>query len=204
MKRLSRTLLLFTALISFAGAVQADTQIKKIAFLPFSQVSGGDISYLNDSILSMLASRVYLKDEIEVVPVNIAQNALEGYSKSQPVNQFLAQEIAGDLSCDYVCFGTLTEIGGIFSLDVTIVDRLGTNPPRSFFGNSGKSENALYAVNQVADDINEKVFSRVVIRKKRKAELSQEEKQNAHPESLLKGITYGSDAVDDSPFWKIW
>ncbi|QCQ21295.1 FG-GAP-like repeat-containing protein [Desulfoglaeba alkanexedens] len=130
----------------------------RVAILPFSMHTPPDLSYLQDGIWEMLASRLAWEGKVQVVPKSQIQNTLG--SLSGDLSQDAALNIGRSLEADYVLFGSVTALGQAVSLDAKMA---GTEPgaePLSFHTQSGTLDQLIPAVSNFAQDINRKLFGR--------------------------------------------
>jgi TolB-like protein len=133
---------------------------KKLAILPFAMHADRDLTFLQEGIMDMLASRLAWKGEVQVlekgqVKKQVAQS--EG-----PMDRAKALEIGKALQADYVIFGSLTVFGESVSLDARILDVAGGEELMTAFKQTKGMDEVIPTVNQFAMDINEKIMGRSV------------------------------------------
>ncbi len=188
-------IIFFTVLSVFVTSSHSETS--KVVILPFHTNSTEDVTTLNNSIFSMLTSRLHVKDQVEIT------DEISGFNDQIISDEHLARNLGEKNDLDYVILGELTAFSGFISIDVTVVDVKDKSRLLSFFGNSTSRNDIISAINQVADDINETVFGREVTRRYQEAEIKKEADNNQHPEKLLDGV-FIKNKEDSDPFWKIW
>jgi TolB-like protein len=133
---------------------------KKVAIVPFAMHADRDLTFLQEGIMDMLASRLAWKGEVQVlekgqVKKQVAQ--LEG-----PMDRAKALEIGKALQADYVIFGSLTVFGESVSLDARILDVPGAEELMTAFKQTKGMDEVIPTVNQFAMDINEKIMGRSI------------------------------------------
>jgi TolB-like protein len=150
--------LLLTGLIQ--SPVSSAEGPKKLAIVPFAMHADRDLTFLQEGIMDMLASRLAWKGEVQVlekgqVKKQVAQS--EG-----PMDRAKALEIGKALQADYVIFGSLTVFGESVSLDARILDVAGAEELMTAFKQTKGMDEVIPTVDQFAKDINEKIMGRSV------------------------------------------
>lgn len=147
------------------AAAQPQQPLRVIIF-PFHVNAATHLEYIQDGLLDMLSSRLTFKDEVMVVDRTTIKRALQDsslQSGSTPSDQHLVKQTASRLNADYALWGSITEFGESLSIDATMIDISGQKPPVSFSGQSPDMDGAIPAINQLAAQINHKIFGRKTI-----------------------------------------
>jgi TolB-like protein len=212
---------LTVASFNFAAAAEP----KRIALLPFKINAEKDMSFLQNGIFDMLASRLAREGEVIVTSRQEAEDALKAAGNPDPVTESVARTIGAGINADYTLFGSITVLGNSISIDAKMVDVTGQTPTASFFDQSQDLGGIITKVNQIATQINATVFGRrpEVAQKAAPAAPSAPAEPaakpapaddvHAHPEKLVKGrggiegegspfIVPGTE--DESAFQKFW
>jgi len=133
---------------------------KTVAVLPFTMNSPQNLTFLQNGLFSMLASRLSGSGKVAVLDRATVDAALAG--SPGDLTQDRAREIGNRLGTDYVLFGSLTHFGDSVSLDAAMVDVTGDKPALTFFEQSDNMGDVIPLVNTFAGDINLKVFNRSI------------------------------------------
>jgi len=131
---------------------------KTVAIVPFKVNSEKDVNFIRDGIYDMLSSRLYKEGEVEVLSRQQVEKALA--SVSGGFTESKARDFGRLLGADFVLFGSLTVLGNSISLDSKMVDAAGAKPTLSFFEQSEDAGGIVSRVNQMAAEINDKIFGR--------------------------------------------
>lgn len=133
---------------------------KKLAILPFTMNADRDLSFLQEGITDMLASRLAWKGEVDVLEKGLVKEAV---SKSKgPLNKESALAIGRSLQVDYVILGSLTVFGDSVSIDSKILEVAKGEELVTAFNQAKGMDAVIPTVTQFAQDINEKIMGRVV------------------------------------------
>jgi len=133
---------------------------KRVAILPFTMNADRDLTFLQEGIMDMLASRLAWKGEVEVLEKGLVKKQVA--QREGPVDRDRALETGRALQADYVIFGSLTVFGESVSLDARILDVQGSEELMTAFKQTKGMDEVIPTVNQFAIDINEKIMGRVV------------------------------------------
>jgi len=133
---------------------------KRVAILPFTMNADRDLSFLQEGIMDMLASRLAWKGEVEVLEKGLVKKQVA--QLGGPVDKERAIETGKALRADYVIFGSLTVFGESVSLDARILDVQGSEELMTAFKQTKGMDEVIPTVNQFAIDINEKIMGRVI------------------------------------------
>jgi len=155
-------ILLATLILSVSSSVCANAA-KQIAIVPFKVNAEKDMSFLRDGIYDMLASRLYKEDEVEVINRQRIEKALA--SVSGGLTEANTRDFGRLLGADFILFGSLTVLGNSISVDSKMVDVTGAKPAMSFFEQSEDAGGIVNRVNQMAAEINDKMFGRGAVAK---------------------------------------
>lgn len=183
----------------------------KVAIIPFKINAQNDLTFLKDGIYDMLTTRLSDADKVQVLSREETEKALETVEGS--IIESTARDIGLKLGADFVLFGSLTIFGNSVSIDAKMVDVLGSKPTLAFFDQSQGMDEVIPKINFFAQDINEKVFGRVIVSKQLPVQPQTERFQpqteqpdvRAHPEKLMKkdGVVYDDkdiNKMEGSPF----
>ena len=157
---ISKTLLAIFCLLLFFTAAPVLAAPARVAILPFDVNAEKDLTFLQEGILDMLASRLAWQDKVDVINENetkAAVAAVEGFD-----GESRALLVGGKLQADYVLFGSLTVFGESVSIDAKMVDVSGQQEPVPFFAQTGSMGQVIPQINQFATNINATVFGRGV------------------------------------------
>jgi hypothetical protein len=94
---------------------------KSLVLFPLAIYAGQSKAYLGQGIKSMLISRISGRD-IEMIPDENYMSLLDEKEKEGIVAKERAEELARGLKADYAIFGSITTIGGGYSLDLSLLE----------------------------------------------------------------------------------
>jgi hypothetical protein len=114
------------------------------------------MSFLRDGIYDMLASRLYKEGETEVMPRQRVEKGLGAAGGA--VTESSARDLGRQLGADFILFGSLTVLGNSVSVDSKMMDVEGGKPTMSFYEQSEDAGGIVTRVNQMAAEINAKMF----------------------------------------------
>jgi len=182
MQHREKTLLLIALFVLlFTTAGSPAEQVKKVAILPFQMNAPGDLSYMKEGIMDMLASRLAWEGKVEVVEKQVVKEALAGHQG--PLNESAARQVGSNLGVDYALFGSLTVFGESVSIDAKMVALKEDKPPVTVYAQTKGLSEVVPRINDFAQDINNKIFGRgptAVAAPPPQPRFSQ-----AHPETLM-------------------
>ncbi len=182
MQHREKTLLLIALFVLlFTTAGSPAEQVKKVAILPFQMNAPGDLSYMKEGIMDMLASRLAWEGKVEVVEKQVVKEALAGHQG--PLNESAARQVGSNLGVDYALFGSLTVFGESVSIDAKMVALKEDKPPVTVYAQTKGLSEVVPRINDFAQDINNKIFGRgptAVAAPPEQPRFSQ-----AHPETLM-------------------
>ncbi|MBU1709735.1 MAG: VCBS repeat-containing protein [Proteobacteria bacterium] len=183
--------LTFLLLTGIAGASE-ESQKPRVAFLPFEVHAAKDLSYLQDGVRVMLASRLAAGAGIQIIDKLQVDSAV-----AQPQSENMINAVAQAVKADYVVIGSITGLGGSVSLDAKVYKMPEPGAYESFFVTAAREEEIILAIDQLAWDIASKVFgAEPPVRKMRTTTAdtsSQTTFQTAHPDRAF--ITPGGVPV---------
>jgi TolB-like protein len=177
---------------------------KTVAIVPFKVNAEKDMSFLRDGIYDMLASRLYKENETEILSRQRVEKAVGAGSAA--VTESSARDLGRQLGSDFILFGSLTVLGNSISVDSKMVDITGTKPTMSFFEQSEDAGGIVTRINQMAAEINDKMFGRGAVAKapaaaSAPASAPKPPDTHTHPEKMFKdqgGL--GPEGGPGSPF----
>ena len=183
-------------------SVTAKEEIKTICILPFDINASEDLPHLREGIFHMLYSRLSWRDNVVVVPANKIKDSLSRIDKVSGTDGI--GEIAKLTHSDFVMTGTVTKLGGSFSIDAQVYD-IENKRYITFIEQSPKMDDLIDKVSRIAAFINKKVFDRTTrnwekMEQEKQAYIREQKRKN--PEYMMKNPEW-QDA-DESPGWKIW
>ena len=151
------SLLAFVFPESFSTAAAANPA--KVLILPFNIHSQEDLSFLKNGIVDMLSTRLTIEGRAMPISREETEKVTEGMSG--PVNEQSAASLGQQFGADYVLYGSLTVFGESISTDARFFD-MGQGKAVVTFYESGKNQSdVIEHVNRFAEQVSEKVFSRV-------------------------------------------
>ncbi|MCK5230602.1 MAG: VCBS repeat-containing protein [Desulfobulbaceae bacterium] len=149
--------LILSCIFLFSSMTPALGQSRSVAFLPFDVHADRDLSYLSSGIRDMLASRLAGSVGIKIIDKGMVDSALAGSGKISRSEEFV--ELGRRLQSDYVVAGSLTALGGGVSLDAKVYFVSGSAMTENFYATAAKEDDVIVAIDDLAWDIAEKVFS---------------------------------------------
>jgi TolB-like protein len=154
----SLLLLLLIVFTLLSGSLGAETRPFRVAVVPFSINAEKDLTYLQNGIADMLASRLAWENKVQVL--GREQTVAAARQATGPLNEIQAQILGAKLEADYVLFGSLTIFGNSVSMDAKMIDVSGERQTLSFFNQAEGMGQVIPQINRFATDINAKVFGR--------------------------------------------
>ncbi|WP_022661841.1 outer membrane protein assembly factor BamA [Paucidesulfovibrio longus] len=137
---------LFLVLNSFSALAQ-DVGTTKVAVLPFQVNAGGDLSYLKDSLPTLMADRLKAAG-FEITDPDAVQRVLEEMGISV-VDLAKAREIALMTGSSYVLYGSFSQLGDSLSIDSRLVEAFGKEPAQPIVAETEGIINLLPLVDDV-------------------------------------------------------
>jgi TolB-like protein len=195
---------ILVSLLVFMGEVQTVTakeDIKTIAILPFKVNAAEKSAMVREGIGHMLYSRLSWRDNVMVIPTKKIKTHLSDINNSKPYG---IDEIALLTHSDFVLAGTITRLGGSFSIDIQVYD-IENKRYMAFFEQSQKKDELVDKINRIAATINKKIFDRSTMaweKMEQEKHAFIKEQQRKNPEYMMK--TPGWQDTNQSVGWKIW
>ena len=184
MKSKTRVLLslltaLFVLCLGATAALSADAANgpKKVAILPFTMNADRDLTFLQNGIMDMLASRLAWKEKVEIIEKGKINGARADHPG--PLNENKALDIGRALNADYVIMGSLTMFGDSVSMDARILDVKKSEELMTAYDQSKGMDGVIPTVNQFAEDINAKLMGKRVSPRTDDAPLQPEVRESA-------------------------
>ena len=150
------TALCFIVVALFAAAPTQAAQ--RVLVLPFKMNAPQDVTYLQQGILDMFASRLENPGNVQVVSKLEAQQAFKRAGGN--IDASTAQNLAKQAAANYVLFGSVTVLGNNVSIDAKMAPVTSDGQPLSMFAQAEGMDSVIPKVNQFADEINSKMFGR--------------------------------------------
>lgn len=157
-RKLVFRLILIVSCLFLAGSLSTAAGPRKIAILPFTMNADRDLSFLQEGIVDMLASRIAWKGELEVIEKGVVKSELAGVKGA--LNRDAALAVGKRLGVDYVILGSLTVFGDSVSVDARILDVAKSEELITAFNQAKGMDAVIPTITQFAEDINEKVMGR--------------------------------------------
>jgi TolB-like protein len=142
-----------------------DAKPVKVAFLPFTAHAAKDLSYLQEGIRDMLASRLSTNAGIVVVDKALVDQTLANLGTTTADKTIPPEELprlAKNIGADYLVTGSLTALGSGMSIDAKVVQVGDSTSPQTFYRTAATEDDVIPAINQLAADISAKIFHRPV------------------------------------------
>jgi TolB-like protein len=152
-------ILLFISLFAFMHGTNASAEekdLKTVAVLPFAMHAPSTMSYMQDGLRDMLASRLAANGGAIILEQGKVNALLKEPGKTLQRNE--AVELAQQLAVDYIVTGSLTSLGGSMSLDAKVFSSKESFEPLSFYASAAQESEVIGAVNSLSWDIAAKVF----------------------------------------------
>ncbi len=178
-------ILLILACLVHAGAQEAP---KKILILPFNINAKEDLTFLQNGVQDMLATRLAHEDKVITLGKDAIGPALEKVPK--PIKEPTAMELGLSFGADYVVLGSMTVFGESISTDVKFIDIFQKNVLVTF-SQFGKTQGDVLAhIDIFASQVNEKVFGRKTYTysygyQQPAPEKTPQDDRRKHPESIF-------------------
>jgi len=119
-----------------ARAASSDSVSYRLAVLPWKVNAAPDKAYLREALTDMISSRVGSGSgaDIEIVRGDLVEKALGSYHDAAKSHRYgkIAGELGKGLDADFVLYGSISVLGGVTSLDATLLDvKKGKTTPMS-------------------------------------------------------------------------
>lgn len=185
MEKVLPCLMLFLGLLCAGPAAAADAAgaPSRVAILPFNMHTPPSLNYLQDGIREMFASRLGWQGKVQVLEKAATEPAVKGIKGDISAEDAL--RIGKALKVDYVLYGSVTGLGQSISIDARVVTVSGAAGPASFVAQAKTLDDVIPQIDQCAQNINTKVFSRPAEAGKTAAVSESEASATRNPELLL-------------------
>ncbi|MBI4496269.1 MAG: VCBS repeat-containing protein [Deltaproteobacteria bacterium] len=154
-----------------------DPQAYKVAVLPVEVHSPENMDFLKRGLLDMLSSRLELEGRIVVLDKGEVRKALA--QAAGEIDLEKARNIGRAVGADFVVFGSLTKIGGSFSLDLKVAEVKGGKPGAAFFIQAQKMEEVVARVDDLSRSIDERILGHPLAPQVAKATPREEKREAA-------------------------
>ncbi len=188
--------------MGFSGAAETKNDKNTIAVLPFKINAPEDFTYIQNGIVRMFDTRLSWPDAVTVIPKTTIRNYLadmDGVSENKKIGR-----IAKLTRSDFILTGSVTGIGGAFSIDAKIFD-IRNKRYMSFFEQSKTIDTLIDKTDRIAASINKKVFDRTTVSWEKLEQEKQayiKEQQRRNPEYMMQNPQW--QETKESPGWRIW
>jgi len=176
----------FVGTIQFPSVSVAIAAEKRVAVLPFDVNAASDLSYLQQGIRDMLASRLAGGDVLIIEKAKIDAAAA---ARKMPLAEADYRHLAQEIGADYVIGGSITALGGGVSIDAKAIPAAGSEAMKSFFATAGQEGEVIAAINDIAWDLGADLFGRQRPASRSVAPMAAESANpvaTAHPERALR------------------
>lgn len=193
--------ILLPALVFINSASAAEPA--RVLILPFTIHADEDLAYLKKGVADMLASRLALKDKIEVI--GSTDSSLKTEQIPETINAAAAVSLGAKSRSDYVLFGSLTVFGNNISTDARFFDVHQKQALLTFSEVGNAQGEVISHINLLAVRIKEEVFGRKTRPTPPPVAPSSDKPQSAsvsrqHPEKLIdKAAGTGIMDSEDTP-----
>jgi len=143
-------------------AVALSAEGVSVGVLPFFINSQEPLEYLGRAIPDMIASRLEKRGEITVVPTPKLTAALRAHGWTT-LDEAKAVQIGKTAGAEVMVGGTLTKLGSMLSLDVTVFSVTGTREPRRVYVTAADTDSLIAKVNELVRRLNFLILDRQVV-----------------------------------------
>jgi TolB-like protein len=171
---------------AFVPAARADS-IKRVLIIPLTLHAEKDLSYLQQGISDMLASRLAQTGKVTVIGREETAKAVSEITA--PLTDQSAAALGARYQADYVIFGSVTFFGDSLSTDARAVS---VDQAKSVvrFSQAGQKQGDLIGhIDSFASQVNADVFGRKEIAAPPPAPAREAEERRQNPEKLLESET---------------
>jgi TolB-like protein len=156
--------LLMAAIAFFTVGLTLSSAAQKVAVLPFEMNSTQDLTFLQKGLFLMLSSRLADPGKVELINRDTINRIMIDAQKSSltsgTLNESKAKMIGANIGADYILYGSVTIFGESISLDVSMVDIAKQTQALTFSKQAKEPGAVITELNQIATEINYKVFDR--------------------------------------------
>ncbi|HIJ79767.1 MAG: FG-GAP-like repeat-containing protein [Desulfobulbaceae bacterium] len=128
----------------------------RIAFLPFKSNGPKDMTYLTNGIRDMLGSRLASEVGLTIIDRATVDQTLPSPAQLKNVDDY--RQAGKQLQADYLVIGSLTAFGSSLSIDSKVFN-VAQGSLQSFYATAKNEDEIILAIDKLAWDISEKVFS---------------------------------------------
>ena len=125
-----------------------------VLVLPFDIHAVTDLAYMKDQISKIIEKQLH-NFGIEIIKPEMIED-ITGGKMLETIEEI--RNIGIKTGADFVVWGSMTWIGGKFSLDGNLLESYGEKSPKTFFVSGRNIENIPVAVKKLADDFSMKIF----------------------------------------------
>lgn len=133
-------------------------EVRRVALVPLAMNAPERMEYLRAGIEDMLSSRLTWENKVVVLSRPQIEKALEKTAK--PMDESLALQLGKQLEVSVVLWGSINVFGSNVSLDLNLMEIPFRQPVKKFFVQAKGMDEVVGRINEIADNINEKVFAR--------------------------------------------
>jgi hypothetical protein len=140
------------------GGLPAHAEGKKpaaVVITPFDSNAAGKYSHLKDSLRNMLSSRLAARDGIQILDYSLSQKDVDEMRAAK--KQDLAKGLFGRLHADYLATGAIYSTAGGLHLQITLYTESAEGSPLKFTMLAENDERILSSLDQLAQEIGDKV-----------------------------------------------
>lgn len=130
--------------------------LKRVAVLPFAVHAALNLSYLQDGIRSMMASRLAAGAGVEVVDRRKVESVLPVDNDGNWEKDW--QGLAVKVGADYLLTGSVTAMGGGFSLDARVYDLAEPEKTGNFSAIAEREDELIAIIDKLTWDIAGQIF----------------------------------------------
>ncbi len=154
-------LLLFLALF-FSTLSAKDVRVKKVLIIPFSiNTPENATEYLKNAIFDMLSSRLFCKEEVEVIDKYQSKRII-GKVDTKNMTKKLAIALGKKAGADFVIYGSVTKIGQGTSIDARVVETRNGEIVSYVYETGARLDEIVPKIDMLAKEINHKVFGKEI------------------------------------------
>lgn len=136
----------------------------RVAVLPFEINAEENLSYLQQALPQMLATRLESRGEVYAVEKPLLQQYLAPYA-GKKVTEEAARRIGADMGAEFVILGSLTKIGDQVSIDATLINTQERVPLQRFYSAADTVAGIPAKINELAQSLYFKILGKEVINK---------------------------------------
>ena len=136
----------------------------RVAVLPFEINAEENLSYLQQALPQMLATRLESRGEVYAVEKPLLQQYLAPYA-GKKVTEEAARRLGADMGAEFVILGSLTKIGDQVSIDTTLINTQERVPLQRFYSAADTVAGIPSKINELARLLYFKILGKEVINK---------------------------------------